>query len=147
MPPDLFNLGRFITAQESTYAIALHELQAGRKRSHWMWFIFPQIAGLGFSPRARHYAIRSLDEAHAFLAHPLLGPRLRECTRAVNGIERRSLEEIFEYPDHLKFRSSMTLFELVAGAESEFSIALDTHCSGQRDDATLARVAATGCST
>ena len=140
-------LEHFVEAQDKVYANVLDEIAMGDKTSHWMWFIFPQIAGLGFSPTARHYAIRSLNEARAFLAHPLLGPRLLECTRAVNGIERRSLEEIFEYPDHLKFRSSMTLFELVAGAESEFSIALDTHCSGQRDDATLARVAATGCST
>jgi uncharacterized protein (DUF1810 family) len=137
MPSDPYNLGRFLEAQENSYAAALQELQAGQKRSHWMWFIFPQIQGLGFSPTAQYYAIKGLDEAQAYLAHPVLGPRLCECTAAVNAVDGKSLAQIFGYPDHLKFRSSMTLFELASGADSEFSKALDKYCAGQRDDATL----------
>lgn len=137
MPSDPYNLARFLEAQENSYASALLELQGGQKRSHWMWFIFPQIQGLGFSPTAQYYAIRGIDEARAYLAHPALGPRLIECTTAVNAVEGRTLEQIFGYPDHLKFRSSMTLFELAAGEDSEFARALDKYCGGERDDATL----------
>jgi len=141
MPFDPYHLGRFIEAQEHTYPAALRELQAGQKCTHWMWFIFPQIAGLGFSPTAKYYALRNLDEARAYLAHPLLGSRLRTCTEAVNALEGRSLSEIFGYPDDLKFRSSMTLFELASPSDSAFSTALDKYCAGQRDDATLALAA------
>lgn len=137
MPSDSYNLSRFVEAQDNTYATALRELQDGRKRSHWMWFIFPQIQGLGFSPTAQYYAIRNLGEAIAYLEHPVLGPRLRECAEAVAALEGRSLEQIFGYPDHLKFASSMTLFELAAGAGSVFSRTLDKYCGGQRDEATL----------
>jgi len=137
MPSDPYNLGRFLEAQENSYASALQELQAGQKRSHWMWFVFPQVLGLGFSPTAQYYAIRGVDEARAYLAHPLLGPRLTECTAAVNALEGKTLSQIFGYPDHLKFCSSMTLFELAAGEESEFAKALDKYCSGERDKATL----------
>jgi uncharacterized protein (DUF1810 family) len=136
-PHDPLDLGRFLQAQEAIYAGALQELRAGQKRSHWMWFIFPQIEGLGVSSTARHYAIKSVDEARAYLAHPVLGARLLECTRAVNALEGRSLSRIFGTPDDLKFRSSMTLFEIVAGAGSDFSGALDKYCGGRRDEATL----------
>ena len=137
MPSDPYNLDRFVQAQENAYATALMELQNGQKRSHWMWFIFPQIQGLGFSPTAQYYAVKDIEEARAYLAHPLLGPRLTECTSTVNVLEGKSLNEIFGYPDHLKFVSSMTLFDLAAGAESEFSKALDKYCAGERDQATL----------
>src|SRR5437764_10712569 len=107
---DPFNLQRFVDAQAGIYAQALGELRAGCKQSHWMWFIFPQIAGLGFSPTAQHYAIGSLAEAGAYLAHPQLGPRLRETTAAVMAVAGRTAHQIFGSPDDLKFRSSMTLF-------------------------------------
>ncbi len=136
MPSDPYNLSRFVQAQENVYPTALRELQNGQKRSHWMWFIFPQIQGLGFSPTAQYYAVKGVDEARAYLAHPLLGPRLTECTATVNAVEGKSLVQIFGYPDHLKFRSSMTLFELAAGTDSEFSKALDKYCSRERDQAT-----------
>src|SRR6201984_613417 len=106
------DLERFVIAQDrgGTYDVAVSELRDGRKKSHWMWFVFPQIAGLGSSPLARKFAISSLPEAAAYLAHPILGPRLAECTRLVNLVEGRPIAEIFGYPDDLKFRSSMTLF-------------------------------------
>jgi uncharacterized protein (DUF1810 family) len=136
---DPFDLARFVRAQEGVYAQALAELAAGRKRSHWMWFVFPQIAGLGRSPTAQRYAIRSLDEARAYLEHPLLGARLRECTRTVNGLEGRTAHEIFGSPDDLKFRSSMTLFAAAADAAdaADFALALERYYSGERDAATL----------
>jgi uncharacterized protein (DUF1810 family) len=112
---DRYNLRRFVEAQDPLFARARAELTAGRKRSHWMWFIFPQLQGLGSSPTARHYAIASVEEARAYLAHPLLGARLRECTQLVNRIEGRTIAEIFGYPDHLKFRSCMTLFAHAGG--------------------------------
>jgi uncharacterized protein (DUF1810 family) len=111
---DPFKLQRFVEAQKGVIARVCAELTAGRKESHWMWFIFPQLKGLGSSATARHYAIGSLDEARAYLAHPVLGPRLRECTGLVNRVEGRSIEAIFGYPDHLKFRSCMTLFARAA---------------------------------
>src|SRR6185369_340280 len=104
MTPDPHNLKRFVEAQEDVFAEVISELGAGRKRSHWMWFIFPQIAGLGYSETARYYAIANLEEAKAYLEHPILGPRLRECCRLVNLVEGRSVEQIFGYPDNLKFR-------------------------------------------
>ena len=110
---DRFDLERFVKAQIGIYDVALGELRAGRKRSHWMWFVFPQLAGLGSSPTAQTYAIGSLEEARAYLAHPVLGPRLIECVQAVNAVRERSAGDIFGYPDELKFRSSLTLFLLV----------------------------------
>ena len=135
--PDRFNLGRFVAAQADHYAIALAELRAGRKRTHWMWFVFPQYDGLGFSSTAKYYAIKSLDEARAYLAHPLLGARIAECAEVVADLSGRPLGDIFGYPDDLKFRSSMTLFERAAGPDSPFASALDRCCEGQRDQVTL----------
>jgi uncharacterized protein (DUF1810 family) len=144
-----YDLERFVTAQQEVYASVLAELAAGRKRSHWMWFIFPQLAGLGSSPTARHYAIRSLAEARAYLAHPLLGARLRECTALVNGLEGTNAEALFGYPDYLKFRSSMTLFAHAAceaddspGAERPFTTALRKYSSGEEDPLTRERLRA-----
>ncbi|HEV7600167.1 MAG TPA: DUF1810 domain-containing protein [Bradyrhizobium sp.] len=134
---DQFDLHRFVDAQAPLYAQVMSELRHGRKRSHWMWFVFPQIAGLGHSAMAHRYAIASCDEALAYLEHPTLGPRFRECTQTVCAIEGRSLGEIFGSPDDLKFRSSMTLFEAVFG-DPIFGIALDKFCAGERDLATLA---------
>lgn len=118
----------------------LAELRAGRKTSHWMWFVFPQIQGLGHSPTAQRFAIASRDEAAAYLQHPVLGPRLRECTRLVNEIQRRSIEEIFGYPDYLKFRSSMTLFAHAAADNQVFVAALDKYFGGEYDPLTLDRL-------
>ena len=134
---DPFDLNRFLEAQEGVYAHALAELRTGRKTSHWMWFVFPQIDGLGRSSTARRYAIKSLDEARAYLAHPTLGARLRECTAVVLGVSGRSASEIFGHPDDIKFRSSMTLFERAATDASLFAAALDTYYAGRRDAATL----------
>ena len=120
--------------------MALGELRAGRKRSHWMWFIFPQVAGLGRSTMAQEFALSSLDEAAAYLAHPLLGPRLRECTALVAGIEGRSIGEILSYPDDMKFRSSMTLFARAAPEEPIFALCLQKYFAGEPDPLTLARL-------
>ena len=138
---DPFDLDRFVRAQERSYPQARAELAQGAKRTHWMWFIFPQLEGLGSSATARAYAIRSLDEARAYLAHTLLGARLRECTQLVNGLSGRTLGEIFGYPDELKFRSSMTLF---AQAQADgpggnpFRAALEKYCAGAEDPRTRA---------
>ena len=111
---DIHNLQRFVEAQDRVYAQVCSELRSGRKRSHWMWFVFPQLAGLGSNDRARHFAIASTAEAAAYLGHPVLGPRLRECTQlAVDS--GKTLDDLFGYPDNLKFRSSMTLFACLAG--------------------------------
>jgi uncharacterized protein (DUF1810 family) len=134
---DPYDLQRFVEAQASTYEAALKELQAGRKRSHWMWFVFPQIAGLGFSPMAQRYALSGIEEARAYLDHPLLGPRLRACTEAVNGIEGRSAHEVFGSPDDLKFRSSLTLFAAAASDEPLFGQALARYFDGAPDPRTL----------
>ncbi|MGE0358092.1 MAG: DUF1810 domain-containing protein [Burkholderiales bacterium] len=134
---DPFDLARFVDAQAGNHAQALEELRAGRKRSHWMWFVFPQFEGLGLSATSRRYAIRSLDEARAYLAHPVLGARLLECTRATNTLAGRSAHEIFGSPDDRKLCSSMTLFELAAGPGSEFSKALEKYFDGRRDAKTL----------
>jgi uncharacterized protein (DUF1810 family) len=134
---DPYDLNRFLTAQEGVYDRALAELKGGQKRTHWMWYIFPQIDGLGYSPTAKYYSIKSIEEARQYLNHPVLGKRLLECTEAVVGVKRRSVSEIFGYPDDLKFKSSMTLFEKIAGSGSVFSSALDRHCRGERDTATL----------
>jgi uncharacterized protein (DUF1810 family) len=135
-------LGRFVEAQQPIYQQALGELRTGDKRSHWMWFIFPQIAGLGRSPTAQLYAIADEAEARAYLAHPVLGPRLRECTDAMLGwAGRRSAEAILGAIDALKFRSSMTLFEAAGGGNDErFGRALDGFYAGERDRATLERL-------
>ncbi|MDX9767040.1 MAG: DUF1810 domain-containing protein [Ectothiorhodospiraceae bacterium] len=134
---DPFDIARFIDAQSRCYAQVLSELRAGRKRTHWMWFIFPQLDGLGMSATARHYAIRSLDEARAYLAHPLLGARLLECTAIVNALEGLTAHDIFGSPDDLKFRSSMTLFELASEPPSVFTTALDNYFAGRPDQRTL----------
>ena len=135
---DPFDLARFLEAQTDTYAQAAHELRSGHKRSHWMWFIFPQIDGLAASATAHHYAIKSLPEARAYLRHPVLGARIAECARIVNGLDGRSARQIFGTPDDMKFCSSMTLFELVADPGSEFAAALDKYFAGARDAKTLA---------
>lgn len=134
---DLFDLKRFLIAQEGVYERALAELKAGEKRTHWMWYIFPQIDGLGYSPTAKRYSVKSMEEARQYLAHPVLGERLLECTKAVIALKYGSASEIFGYPDDLKFKSSMTLFEKIAGAGSVFSAALDKYCHGKRDETTL----------
>ena len=135
---DPYNLKRFIDAQDGVIDNAMAELRAGRKQSHWMWFIFPQIAGLGHSPMAQHYAIQSLDGARAYLAHPLLGCRLRECTRAVLPWSKmRRAEKIFGRIDAVKLRSSLTLFDRVE-PESCFALGLAAFFAGERDEHTLA---------
>jgi uncharacterized protein (DUF1810 family) len=136
-----FNLERFVDAQIGVYDTALAELRAGHKRTHWMWFIFPQIAGLGHSAMAQRYAIRSADEAAAYLAHPVLGPRLRACAAAVASHHDRGVDEIFGHPDNLKFHSSMTLFADVAPHEAIFQTCLDQFFDGRADPATLDRLA------
>jgi uncharacterized protein (DUF1810 family) len=146
---DPFRLQRFVDAQDSgsTFAQALAELSAGRKQTHWMWFIFPQVRGLGSSPMAREYAISGPEEAHAYLLHPVLGPRLRDCTASVNQVSGRSVDQIFGYPDNLKFHSSLTLFAWVvtrdklAGNEV-FGHALNKFFCGNPDRATLDRLPA-----
>ena len=135
---EAFDLDRFVDAQAGIYAQALAELRAGRKQSHWMWFVFPQIAGLGRSPTARFYAIASAAEARAYLAHPLLGPRLRECAEILLAHAGRSAEAIFGGVDAIKLRSSMTLFEAVADRPKPFSAVLDTYFDAERDAATMA---------
>jgi uncharacterized protein (DUF1810 family) len=135
-----FDLDRFVKAQAGVYARALAELERGRKESHWMWFVFPQLAGLGRSETARFYAIGSAAEARAYLAHPLLGPRLGQCTEAVLAHRGRAAEAIFGAVDALKFRSSMTLFEAVAAAPEPFGEALAAFYGGARDEATLRRL-------
>ena len=131
-------LERFIEAQQGTYEQALRELRAGNKQSHWMWFIFPQLAGLGRSSTARFYGIEGLDEARAYLADPVLGPRLGECTGAMLGwAEKLTAAEVLGHVDALKFASSMTLFE-AAGGDASYGQALDTFYSGERDGQTLA---------
>ena len=134
---DPYGLQRFEDAQRGTFEVALTELRAGRKQSHWMWFIFPQISGLGFSPMAQRYAISAIQEARAYLQHPVLGARLLECTRAVNSHAGASAREIFGPPDDVKFRSSMTLFGQAGPEEVEFRKALDTFFAGQGDARTL----------
>ena len=152
MPTDPHNLQRFLDAQATTYPQARAELARGEKRSHWMWFIFPQIRGLGVSPTAQRFAIPGRAEAVAYLAHTILGSRLRECTALVNAIQSRSLDEIFGYPDDLKFHSSVTLFAAVSAdaqtaADDEqepdntvFAAALDKYFSSRPDPATRSRL-------
>jgi uncharacterized protein (DUF1810 family) len=147
MSDKTFHLERFVEAQSDVYQNVCAELRAGRKETHWMWFIFPQIRGLGSSGMAEHFAIVSLDEANAYLAHPLLGPRLAECTQLVIATEGRSVESIFGWPDDMKFRSSMTLFAACRGAkapfqqapfqQAPFQQALDKFFGGEPDRRTL----------
>jgi len=139
---DPYNLQRFVDAQNPVYDKVCSELRDGRKKRHWMWFIFPQVDGLGSSELARKFAISSLAEAAAYLAHPVLGSRLTECTRLVNLVEGRPIEEIFGYPDDLKLRSSMTLFAHAAPDNRVFTDALQKYFSGEFDPATLARLPA-----
>ncbi|HEY8034550.1 MAG TPA: DUF1810 domain-containing protein [Methylobacter sp.] len=134
---DTVDLSRFTSAQESFYVSVLAELRSGRKRSHWMWYIFPQIDGLGHSTTSKHYAIKNIEEARQYLNHPILGKRLLECAEAVFTIKGRSISEIFGYPDNLKFKSSMTLFDYVAAPCSIFARILDKHFNGERDTLTL----------
>jgi uncharacterized protein (DUF1810 family) len=137
---DRFNLQRFVDAQEPVYEQVCRELRGGRKESHWMWFIFPQIAGLGQSPMSVRFAIASLDEAKAYLAHPVLGPRLTECARLALDVEGESARAIFGPVDEMKFRSSLTLFAKAAPGEEVFQRCLDKYFAGQPDPATLARL-------
>lgn len=136
---DPYRLQRFIDAQRPVFDQAMAELQAGRKRSHWMWFIFPQLEGLGHSAMAQQYAITGLDEAQAYLRHPLLGQRLRDCTHAVNNVKGHSVKDIFGYPDHMKFRSSMTLFA-ATGQDPVFQQALNQYFDGAGDPLTVERL-------
>ena len=133
---DPFDLQRFLDAQSSVYPIVLDELRRGRKQSHWMWFIFPQLAGLGHSAMAQRFAIASRAEAVAYLGHGVLGYRLRECTALVNGIEDRTILEILGSPDNLKFHSSMTLFGAVS-SDPKFAVAITKFYGGKRDQRTL----------
>jgi len=128
-----FDLNRFIRAQDSVYVHVLEELRSGQKRTHWMWYIFPQIDGLGYSATSKHYAIKNLEEARVYLNHSILGPKLMECAEAVLAIEGRSASAIFSYPDDLKLQSSMTLFALIAGPDSVFVRVLDKYFMGERD--------------
>jgi uncharacterized protein (DUF1810 family) len=137
MSSDPHNLTRFLDAQASIYPEALAELQAGHKRSHWMWFIFPQLAGLGHSSTAQFYAIGSLDEARAYLNHPTLGPRLIECTQALLQHQNKSATQILGTPDDLKLRSSATLFAQLTPAESPFAQLLKKYYEGKPDPKTL----------
>ena len=134
---DRYDLNRFIGAQEQVYNAVLTELRNGRKRSHWMWFIFPQIDGLAQSSTSKFYAVKSHEEALAYLNHPVLGKRLNDCAEAVLAVEGRSALEIFGCPDDLKLKSSLTLFASVSDAESVFASLLDKYFDGERDLRTL----------
>ena len=138
--PGTYDLDRFISAQEGIYAGVLDELKRGRKVGHWIWFIFPQVAGLGYSAMSQQYAISSLDEARAYLAHPILGPRLRECTATVLAATGRTALEIFGSIDAMKLRSSMTLFHRAAPDEPVFAHVLERYYDGKADEATDARL-------
>jgi uncharacterized protein (DUF1810 family) len=137
---DPFDLQRFVDAQDRVYPAVLSELANGRKESHWMWFVFPQIAGLGQSPTAVKFAISSLEEALAFLSHPVLGSRLRECAALTLSVEGRTARQIFGPIDEMKFRSSMTLFARIAPEASVFRQCLYTYFGGAPDPATLAKL-------
>jgi uncharacterized protein (DUF1810 family) len=144
MIEDPYELSRFVQAQESDYESALNEITAGDKRTHWMWYIFPQFRGLGKSGTSRHYAINSLDEAKAYLAHPILGPRLVACAEAALRVEGRSATQIFGSPDDLKLRSSATLFASVSSNGSVFHRVLDRFFNGIADERTLQLVREVG---
>ena len=140
MKDDPYNLTRFVEAQNPVFERACEELRIGEKRSHWMWFVFPQIQGLGHSLMAERFAISSGEEAAAYSKHPILGPRLRECTRLVNLVEGRTVSEIFGFPDDLKFHSSMTLFAAVEGENGVFLEALRKYFAGKQDEKTLRKI-------
>jgi uncharacterized protein (DUF1810 family) len=140
MTDDPYDLRRFVEAQAGVYDTVIDELASGRKRSHWMWFVFPQVRGLGSSPTAVRFGISSADEARAYLEHELLGPRLRECATLVARIDGRSAEEIFGRPDDMKLRSSMTLFARATEDNADFVAVLDKFYGGEEDPATLARL-------
>jgi uncharacterized protein (DUF1810 family) len=137
---DPFDLQRFVDAQARVYHTVLDELRAGRKRSHWIWFVFPQIAGLGSSPTAARYAISSLDEARAYLAHAVLGPRLHECAQLVTGVRGRPITQILGSPDDMKLRSSMTLFARATSDNGDFVAVLEKYYGGEEDPLTVARL-------
>lgn len=137
MHPDPFDLQRFVKAQESAYAAAFAELRTGRKRGHWIWFVFPQLKGLGWSSTSQHYGIKDLAEARAYHEHPVLGPRLTECTEAVLAVEGGTANGIFGHPDDLKFRSCMTLFHQACPETAAFGRALERFYSGEPDPITL----------
>ena len=139
--PDPFDLRRFVDAQEADYDIALREIRNGRKQSHWMRYVFPQFAGLGMSPTSQRYAIGSLAEASAYLAHPVLGPRLLECADAVLALRDRSALEVFGSPDDMKLRSSATLFAAVSPAGSAFHRIVEQYFGGDHDERTRALIA------
>jgi uncharacterized protein (DUF1810 family) len=134
---DPFNLNRFVEAQEQNYEEALAEIKSGRKRSHWMWYVFPQLDGLAFSSTSKHFAIKSLDEARAYLQHPGLGPRLLECAQALTQIQGRTASQIFGSPDDLKLKSSATLFAHVSPLGSVFHQVLTKYYRGSADEKTL----------
>lgn len=137
MNDSIIDLSRFVSAQEDIYATALAELKHGEKRTHWMWFIFPQIAGLGSSPTAKFYAVKSLAEAKAYLAHPLLGARLDECCGALLDVKGKSATQILGQPDDLKLKSSMTLFAAAKGGKGVFDRVLEIYFAGHADEKTL----------
>jgi len=139
---DPYDLERYVRAQEPVFAQVCAELAAGRKQSHWMWFVFPQLRGLGSSATAERYAIGSLAEARAYLAHPLLAERLRTCTQLVNRVQGRTAQAIFGYPDHLKFRSSMTLFARATDGSEPFAEALAKYFAAEEDPLTRELLAA-----
>jgi uncharacterized protein (DUF1810 family) len=143
-PADPFDLNRFGQAQQGDYARALAEIRRGRKTSHWMWYVFPQFLGLGLSSMSQRYAIRSAAEAAAYLEHPILGPRLRECFESLLAVEGHSAHAIFGSPDDLKLNSCATLFAYVSGPGSEFERVLDKYFDGVPDDRTLKLIAAAG---
>jgi uncharacterized protein (DUF1810 family) len=134
---DPYNLIRFVEAQQNAYARALSELKSGQKQSHWMWYVFPQIEGLGFSSISKQFSIKSIAEAEAYLKHPILGPRLSECAEATLNVEGRSAYQIFGSPDDMKLRSCVTLFAHISPAGSVFHRLLDKYFEGKRDDKTL----------
>jgi len=136
------DLTRFIDAQQNDYENALSEIRAGRKRSHWMWYIFPQIGGLGFSEMSRRYAIKDLQEAKEYLRHPVLGRRLKEISSVLLNLQENNATQIFGTPDDMKLRSSMTLFASVSDADEVFEKVLDKYFGGKRDEATLNRLGA-----
>jgi uncharacterized protein (DUF1810 family) len=140
MTADRYDLKRFLDAQGGIYAQVTSELRRGRKQTHWMWFVFPQIKGLGHSAMAQKYAISSLDEARAYLLHPVLGERLKECTGIVTGLEGRTIQEIFGHPDFLKFHSSLTLFAKAAADHGVFDAALAKYFASTMDRNTLDRL-------
>ena len=135
-----YHLDRFIEAQQTVYDRALAEIRSGRKQSHWMWFVFPQLDALGFSETSRRYAVKSLDEAAAYLAHPVLGPRLLECAEAVLGLDGRSAADIFGSPDDMKLRSSATLFAHLSPDGSVFHRLLDKYFESLPDEATISLI-------